>query len=64
MQHHPDAVLFAKGESPAKTRLYQMGFNANWHEINRLFIVQGFDRGVWEDFDREKNYEAFILRAK
>lgn len=64
IQHHPGVMVFAQGESAAKTRLYQMSINANWHEINLLFTIQGFKNGVWEYFDRSKNYEAFILMAR
>ena len=42
MQYHPDAVVFAEGSTPAKTRLYQMGINSNWHQISSLFEVEGF----------------------
>ena len=64
MQYHPDVILFAEGETPAKTRLYQMRIDSNWHEINQLFEVEGFADGNWEPFERGKNYKAFILRAK
>lgn len=64
MRHHPDAILFAQGETAAKTRLYQMGINANWIEINQLFEVEGFADGNWEAFEEGKNYKAFALRAK
>ena len=64
MKSHPTAILFAKGETPAKTRLYQMGINANWKEINASFIVDGFTNGSWELVKAGKNYEAFMLRQK
>lgn len=64
MQYHPDAMIFAEGISPAKTRLYQMGINSNWHEISQLFKVEGFTDGNWEPFKQEKNYKAFVLKPK
>jgi hypothetical protein len=64
MRYHPGAILFAQGETPAKTRLYLMGINANWHEISQLFTVQGFAGGDWEPFEQGRNYEAFTLKAK
>jgi hypothetical protein len=64
MEHHPDATVFTKGQTPAKTRLYQMGINNNWHEISELYEVQGFRDGEWESFEDDKNYEAFILKAR
>lgn len=64
MKFHPGCILFAQGETPAKTRLYQMGINANWQEINSLFRISGFTEGTWESFMPGKNYEAFALKAK
>lgn len=64
MIYHPHAVLFAQGNIPAKTRLYQIGINSNWGEIKELFAVQGFANGEWQAFEQDKNYEAFALMAK
>lgn len=64
IEHHPNAVLFAQGETPAKTRLYQMGIAANKKEISQLFNIMAFTAGNWEPFKEGKNYEAFALKAK
>lgn len=64
MQYHTESMLFAEGETPAKTRLYQMGINSNWHVIRTLFVIEGFSNGEWEAFEQGKNYRAFTLRAK
>lgn len=64
IKHHPKCLLFAQGETPAKTRLYQMGITTNWHEIKHLFRINGFVNGIWEPFEVEKNYGAFVHKAK
>ena len=64
MLYHSHVILFAQGETPAKTRLYQMGINSNWHEISQLFDIIGFANNNWETFKQGKNYEAFALKAK
>lgn len=64
MQHRPNARLYAEGVTKAKTRLYQIGINANWEEISQLFDIKGFVNNPWEPFQRNKNYEAFVLAAK
>lgn len=64
MIHHPNAILLAKGETTAKTRLYQMGLRKNWLEIENLFEIHGLINGIWYPFESGKNYEAFALRAK
>ena len=64
MSHHPNARLYAEGVTKAKTRLYQMGINANWEEISQLFDINGFVNNKWESFQHNKNYDAFTLAAK
>jgi hypothetical protein len=64
MMYHPQAILFARGSTPARTRLYQMGIRRNWHVISDLFDVQGFTSEGWEPFAQSKNYQAFALKAK
>jgi hypothetical protein len=64
MAHHPGAVLYAEGSTPARTRLYQMGILANAPQIDRLFQVLGLAEEGWEDLVRGKNYEAFALKGK
>jgi hypothetical protein len=64
MKYYPEARIIAKGSTPARTRLYQIGILANWHEISQLFIIEGFVNGVWLPVKKQRNYEAFLVRAK
>ncbi len=64
VQYHPSATVHAKGSTPAKTRLYQMGINQNWTYINLLFRIKGLAEGVFRPFEQNKNYEAFLLEPK
>lgn len=64
MAYHPEVILFAEGSTLARTRLYQMGINANWDAISQLVNVQGFTAKGWESFAQNKSYKAFALRAK
>ncbi|HEY8894858.1 MAG TPA: hypothetical protein VIM79_08575 [Niastella sp.] len=64
LKHYPCATVFAKGSTPSRTRLYQMGLLANWHEINKLFIVEGLIKSEWLPFERGRNYQAFMARVK
>lgn len=64
VKHHPNAVLIAKGSTPARTRLYQMGISAYWYEIGHLFDIRGFNKGDWHPFERGRNYQAFALKAR
>jgi hypothetical protein len=62
--HFPDIMVYAKGSTPARTRLYQMGIMANWDEIERYMHVYGFAAGSWERFRKHTSYEAFIVIRK
>jgi hypothetical protein len=64
MQHHPEATLYAEGSTKARTRLYQMGINANWNEISPLFEINGRTDGSWRSLKHNINYDALILNTK
>lgn len=61
---HGNLPIFAQGSSAAKTRLYQMGINANRSEVEKLFIVLGLLNGRWLKFDSGINFEAFLVIRK
>ncbi|MFI5196687.1 MAG: DUF6934 family protein [Chitinophagales bacterium] len=63
-QHFPDIMVYAKGSTPARTRLYQMGIAANWNEIKIALKVFGFVNGKWQPFEKNVNYEAFLAIRK
>lgn len=63
--HFPDALVYAEGSTPARTRLYQMGIAANWEEINLLLYVYGLEGNKgWQPFCRKVNYRAFLATRK
>lgn len=53
--------IHAKGASPVKTRLYQMGINANRAEIESLFLIFGYYKEEWIPFESGKNFDAFLV---
>ena len=61
---HPEAMVFATGSTPARTRLYRMGLNSNWQEVSATFDVFGLRDSVWESFRRGVEYEAFYVKRK
>ena len=64
MDYHPGAIVFAKGSTPARTRLYQMGISENLNEIVQLFDIQGYGSDGWEPFRKGRNYQGFFIKAK
>ena len=64
-RHFPDVIVYAKGSTSARTRLYQIGIVANWKEIEPLLYVFGFEQKKgWEPFQRNVNYQAFLVKRK
>lgn len=64
IEQHPKAIVMAKGSTPARTRLYQMGIAQFWDEIHDLFEVKGFIDNEWHSFEKGKNFEAFFIFKK
>lgn len=64
INHHPNVIVFAKGSTTSRTRLYQIGIKNYWIEISHFFTVKGYFRNGWEVFEPTKNYDAFTLSAK
>lgn len=64
MDSHPGATVLAKGSTPSRTRLYQIGICNNRHVIDKLFVIEGWVNHRWEPFTSGKNYEAFILQRR
>ncbi|NML23215.1 hypothetical protein HHL16_20220 [Pseudoflavitalea sp. G-6-1-2] len=56
--------VYARGVTPAKNRLYQMGINANLKEIKTMFDVYGSKDNQWVEFEPGCNYEAFLVIKK
>lgn len=63
-EQYPDAIVYAKGSTPVRTRLYQIGISSNWDEINTLLYVYGFADEKWQSFNKDVNYEAFLAMRK
>jgi len=63
-KHFPEAIIHIKGSTSSRTRLYQMGINSYFMEINELFHIIGFKNSAWEIFEPNRNYEAFVIKRK
>ena len=61
---YPEAKIFVKGSTPARTRLYRMGITNNWNEISTDFEIYGLKDDEWEVFEFRRDYEAFFIEPK
>jgi hypothetical protein len=60
----PQAIIYAMGANPARTRRYQMGINKMLEEIEKIFYVYGRKDRLWETFRKNINYDAFLIQRK
>lgn len=59
MDHFGNVAIYAKGSTPARTRLYQMGLNANLKEIETIFDILGLTTPGWRKFSRALTIQNF-----
>ncbi|MNL12469.1 hypothetical protein D3C87_1333370 [compost metagenome] len=64
MNNRLNAIVFATGSTPSRTRLYQMGISQFYDEIHLKFNVKGYYNHSWQPFERGRNYQAFLLKHK
>ncbi len=62
--HYGNYYIYAAGSTPSRTRLYQMGIAGLWEEIGLYFEVYGLKEDNWHQFQRNVNYDAFLVKRK
>jgi len=63
-ERYPDSWVFATGSTKARTRLYRRGLTKYLLEIRRDFQVFGLIDDEWVPFEKDVNYEAFLVKRK
>lgn len=61
---YPEAVIFAKGSTRSRMRLYRIGITNHWEEISIDFEIYGLKGNNWELFEFQKDYDAFFVQRK
>lgn len=62
--HHPSVYVYARGSTASRTRLYQIGISGLFDEINVYFKIYGLIGDNWHNFQRNINYDAFLVKRK
>ena len=60
---NPDKKVFFEGNSPARTRLYQIVINKTFDNLPS-FLIEGITENKVERFQKNKNYTAFFVSKK
>jgi hypothetical protein len=61
---YPDAYVYATGSTTARTRLYRMGISKYLDEVIEDFAVYGEINNGWEDFQKDIEYQSFLVKRK
>ncbi len=56
-----DAIIYAEGNTPARTRRYQIEINKFQDEIEEIFHIYGRKNNSWKKFQKNINYDAFMV---
>lgn len=61
---HKEAMVYATGSTKSRTRLYRMGITRYLDEIKEDFEIYGELENGWEEFQKDVDYEAFLIKLK
>jgi hypothetical protein len=62
--HYGNHYIYATGSTSSRTRLYQIGITGLWEQISIDFDVYGLKDDNWHEFQKNVNYEAFLVKRK
>lgn len=62
--HYGNYSIVAEGNTPARTRLYQMGISNMPEEIKKDFEIYGLKDDDWHKFEKNVNYDGFLIKRK
>jgi hypothetical protein len=64
LENHPGAWVYATGSTKTRNRLYRMGIAKYLDQVKSDYLVYGLYNGEWQDFTKDIEYSAFIIRRK
>lgn len=59
-----EAWVYATGSTKSRTRLYRMGIAKYYDEVKQDFHIFGMLDGEWQEFEKETDYTAFVVKRK
>jgi len=60
----PEAWVYARGSTPSRTRLYQISLALNFDEVSEYLDIYGSLNDKLYKFEKNVNYDYFIVLAK
>lgn len=64
-EKYPDAIVFATGSTPSRTRLYKIGISNNLEELQEIFHIFGLTSDFKSSvYQKNEDYIAFYVKRK
>jgi hypothetical protein len=63
-EKYPGTLVMAQGSTASRTRLYRRMITLNYDEISEEFSIYGLKNDVWEEFVKNRDYQAFLVKRK
>ena len=64
LDEYPEAIIYVKGSSFSRTRLYRTRISNTLDEITKSYDVLGSLDDNWERFRQNRDYSAFLITKK
>ena len=64
LDKNPEALVYATGSTPSRTRLYRIGITRFLDEIRKDFFLYGRTNKEFHDFEIGKEYDGFLAQRK
>ncbi|MET4107192.1 hypothetical protein [Hymenobacter sp. UYP22] len=64
LERNPTAFVYAQGSTMNRTRLYRMGINRHYDQMQRDFYLYGRIGEDFLDFEPQVTYEGFLAQRK
>ncbi len=61
---YKEAMIHIEGSTKSRTRLYQIGITKYLDTIREDFEILGETEIGWEEFESNRNYNAFLIKRK
>jgi hypothetical protein len=64
LEQYPNGRIYATGSTLSRNRLYRMGISSNYDLIEKEYTILGQIKQDWEIFNKNTNYDAFLITKK
>ena len=64
LDKHPEKVIYIKGNTESRTRLYQISINKVYPDLQHELLILGQQNENWHDFKVNESFDSFLIAKK